>query len=103
MPSLEKDNGWLMVDNRCAGEGIKEFHTMSCSHCGGHVVLNPQRIRARAYCRSCNHYICDTCAATAAQPSYQHTSFQELTDKVRSGKFAVVGGTYSAPILIPIT
>jgi hypothetical protein len=102
MFSLNKDNGWLMIDNRAAGEGMQEMHTMSCSHCSGVVVLNPLRIRARAYCRSCDHYICDSCAAAAASPTYQHVSFAEIADKVRSGKYTVAG-TASAPILIPNT
>lgn len=100
MSSLNKDNGWLMIDNRASGEGVKEMHTMSCSHCGGVVVLNPQRIRARAYCRSCDHYICDNCGVVASQPQYQHMSFKELADKVRNGQLTIAGGTASAPVLI---
>jgi hypothetical protein len=101
MSSLNKDNGWLMIDNRASGEGVQEMHTMSCTHCGGVVVLNPQRIRARAYCRSCDHYICDNCAAVAAMPEYKHRSIQELSDLVREGKYAIMGGTAANPILIP--
>jgi len=99
MTSLNKDNGWLMIDNRAAGGKLLENHTMSCSHCGGVVVLNPQRIRARAYCRSCDHYICDDCANVASQATYKHMSFAELSDKVRSGKCVIIGGTPSSPIL----
>jgi transposase-like protein len=31
------------------------------------VVLNPARVRERYKCRSCNHHICDDCAARAVQ------------------------------------
>lgn len=37
-----------------------------CSHCQATVVLNPQRVRDRAVCHHCHHYICDGCAAGLA-------------------------------------
>jgi hypothetical protein len=32
-----------------------------CSHCQRAVILNPGRVRARAVCLKCHHYICDDC------------------------------------------
>lgn len=33
--------------------------TMTCRHCNVVVVLNPERRRARSWCRKCDAYICD--------------------------------------------
>lgn len=33
----------------------------NCSHCGDDVIMHPQRQRERAWCRSCDAYICDGC------------------------------------------
>lgn len=39
--------------------GLYESPTLRCAHCGGMVVINPQRTRARNYCSKCDHYVCD--------------------------------------------
>jgi hypothetical protein len=89
--SLKRHFGWLMIDHSASpgipadvarkiglnpkevGEGKKmECATLSCSHCGGHVILNPKRIRGRGYCKSCDHYICDCCDYLRSQPGYVH-------------------------------
>jgi hypothetical protein len=36
---------------------------MMCSHCQRGVLLNPGRVRARAVCPKCYHFICDRCEA----------------------------------------
>ena len=41
---------------------IRELGTKSCAHCGGVVVLNPERTRDRGHCYKCNKYLCDPCA-----------------------------------------
>jgi len=70
--------GWLMIDNRngpgvsaefvqasgtnapIVGAGIcYESAIITCAHCGGTVILNPDRSRPRGYCQSCDHYVCD--------------------------------------------
>lgn len=79
--SKRSQEGYLLVDHRnspgiteadlltipahrrhefIAARGIFESPTIRCSHCGTMVVLNPQRTRARGYCASCDHYICDS-------------------------------------------
>lgn len=40
-----------------------EAPTMGCSHCQAIVVLNPARTRERAWCRTCDAYLCDQCGA----------------------------------------
>lgn len=32
-----------------------------CHHCQADVILRPDRTRERAWCWSCDHYICDGC------------------------------------------
>jgi hypothetical protein len=89
--SLKRHFGWLMIDHSASpgipadiarkiglnpkevAEGtVAEFHTVSCRHCGGHVRLNPQRTRARGYCKFCDHYICDVCDYLRTLPEYVH-------------------------------
>jgi len=43
-------------------EGQKfEADTKICSHCERGIILNPGRVRDRAICFYCHHYICDEC------------------------------------------
>lgn len=60
--SLRSLEGYLLIDNRLAGEGIHESPTATCSHCHRQVIFNPGRTREREFCSSCHHYICDECA-----------------------------------------
>lgn len=77
--SKRSKEGYLMLDHRAsyapvpdemlrasnlptaAGKGLFETATYTCSHCQYVVVMNPQRTRERAYCRTCDSYICDGC------------------------------------------
>lgn len=43
-----------------AGQRL-ERDVKQCSHCQRAVVLNPGRVRDRAVCPKCYHYICDSC------------------------------------------
>jgi hypothetical protein len=61
-----KQEGYLLIDNRCAGLGLAEMATLTCSHCTAVVVLNPSRQRERHRCRKCSSFICDGCAAEMA-------------------------------------
>jgi hypothetical protein len=45
-----------------AGQHL-ERDIMQCSHCQRGVVLNPGRVRARAVCPKCHHFLCDSCEA----------------------------------------
>jgi len=81
MKSKRSHEGYLMIhhagpplpDEFCrglplgAGRGLFEAPTYTCSHCQRIVILNQLRNRERAYCRKCDHYICDACGAAAAQ------------------------------------
>ena len=86
MSSKRRHEGYLLMDNRDspgisdeliravgpplppgAGRGVFEAPTITCSHCQVVVVLNPARVRDRAYCAKCDHYVCDLCGAALAQ------------------------------------
>ncbi len=96
--SLSSHFGYLISDNRASGGGILEQHTIGCNHCGAHVVMNPDRQRARAYCPKCDRYICDICEAHRHTPNYIHRTIDELTDLLKTGKWAL-SGTLSQPEL----
>lgn len=81
------------LDPKQLGEGgVFSTFTKGCTHCGGVVVMNPNRTRPRNHCFRCDHYICDGCAAVAALPDYVHRSFKELVDLVKDGKVILTGG-----------
>lgn len=96
-----KFDGELEVDNRCSGEGIHRTATITCVHCKSLVVKRPERTRERAQCHLCSsQYICDSCDYERSLPTYNHRSFEQLSDMVRSGRWTIVGGTTSAPVLV---
>jgi hypothetical protein len=90
MKSKRSHEGYLMVDNRAAavaagmphGAGLFEAPTYTCSHCQTVVIINPARNRERAYCRKCDHYLCDTCGAAAAQTGICRT-FKQIIDETQ--------------------
>lgn len=45
------------------GRGHHELKIFTCSHCQNPILVNPWRTRERAWCRKCDHYICDGCGA----------------------------------------
>lgn len=120
MNSLKRHDGELDIDHRSSpgidqelarlvglegvpmGEGTRNtVPTLGCIHCGGVVVLNPNRVRAREYCRTCDHYICDVCHVVRSEPDYKHRTINEIKEAVSSGKFVLAPGPISRAILIP--
>ncbi len=87
MRTKQRHEGYLLIDHR-ESPGLPNRSRMfegsfvSCSHCQATVILNRDRTRERAYCRSCDHYICDTCANVAATTSTPHRSFKQIIDEV---------------------
>ncbi len=89
--------GYLFVDHRaspgipgskyyCEGT-VYEAATLSCSHCRVSVVLNPDRIRARAQCPKCpegDDYLCDWCAQAYHQNKICRP-FTQVVDDLKSG------------------
>jgi hypothetical protein len=108
MTSLKRFDGELTVDNRATGLSVPghrhsfvQTPTLHCYHCGACVVINPDRTRAREYCRTCDHYICDGCGRVAALPDYVHRTIDDLTEMVTSGRYTIVGGSVCEPLIIP--
>lgn len=66
-----------------AGRGFFEAATYTCSHCQRVVIINPLRNRDRAYCRKCDHYICDQCGAVMAA-TLECKTFKQIIDEVQN-------------------
>ena len=98
MTSLRDQEGYLLIDNRVspgvpdavvrqhglplgAGRGLFETATYTCKHCQRIVVRNPSRTDERAYCRGCQHLICDQCAAERARTGLCRT-FDQVVDEM---------------------
>ena len=62
---------------------LLEIATLTCCHCGGVLIKNPERTRAREHCFKCNSYICDMCAELARHPDYVHNPFTKFADDLR--------------------
>lgn len=106
MSSLKRHDGEMETSHfgpgigRYSDDKVVREPTLSCRHCGGCVVLNPDRTRERGYCRLCDRYICDHCKIASLQSDYVHRTFSDLADLVMSGKYTL-SGSLSSPILIP--
>jgi len=77
MSSKRRHEGYFQVDHSVSpglpdelmppglppGSGRVNFEApaVTCNHCQNVIVLNPKRDRDRAYCRYCDHFICDNC------------------------------------------
>ena len=111
MRSQRSKEGYLLIDNRnspgvsaefirksgidapIVGGGVTfESATSTCAHCGTIVVLNPDRTRPRGYCRSCDHYVCDSPLCNqdcrpfrALLDSEQERAFQSLGKDTSDG------------------
>ncbi len=96
--SLRNHEGELVIDHRSgapvpdelivasglpagAGRGLFECPTYTCRHCQRIVIINPKRNRERAYCRGCDHLICDECGAERARTMTCRT-FEQVIDEV---------------------
>lgn len=99
MPNRKISVGYLQIDHRdspgisqqtvhdsgvdapVVGAGHNfETDVASCSHCQAQILLNPTRKRARAYCRSCDRYVCDTCAAVMQNAGGTCSPFAKTVD-----------------------
>jgi hypothetical protein len=100
MKSLRSHEGYFLLDHRNspgmpdavaiatglpagAGQGIFEAPSYTCRHCQRIVILNPKRNRERAYCRGCDHMICDDCGAERARTLTCRT-FDQMVDEMLS-------------------
>ncbi len=80
-----------------AGRGLFEAPTYTCSHCQTVVIINPARTRDRAYCRKCDHYICDNCSGVLAR-THECKTFNQIIDEIQEA--AVKGNNHGQTIII---
>jgi len=65
------------LDVPAVGAGkVYESALCVCKHCGGNVILNPNRSREREYCRACDGYVCDSCGLLR-KLGHPHRSLQQ--------------------------
>jgi len=95
MSSKRRHEGYLLIDHSNSpglpdqampegmpsrsGQTMFEAPTITCNHCQTIVVINPQRNRERAWCRYCDHYLCDKCGGILAATGvcYPYKNFEE--------------------------
>lgn len=85
MPSLQRQEGYLLIDNTAAGEGKMEAATLTCCHCQRIFLKNPDRVRARGYCAKCDSYVCDNPACNAQCSPFWKRLDAELTRIIHQG------------------
>lgn len=97
--SKRSHEGYLLIDNRNSPGVSEEFirstgkaapavregqvfesSILTCSHCQTGMIVNPLRTRDRAYCRGCDHYICDVCEAIRVKAGGACNSFARIRE-----------------------
>lgn len=83
MNSKRSHEGYLMIDHRSSpgvadeimvkrglpagsGNGLFECATYTCNHCERGVTVvykGSTKVRETAWCKKCDHYLCDDCGA----------------------------------------
>jgi hypothetical protein len=58
-----------------------ESGLLNCRHCGGDVIMHPQREREREWCWVCDAYICDPCAFLRKMGA-EHVTHREVLEKI---------------------
>lgn len=104
-PGLSRDVAdRLQIDHKLVREGgVLEAATKRCCHCATVVIINPCRTRERGHCFKCHEYVCDDCSATMQEPGYEHLSFDEVVDKLKSGLWQVGPGSRLGKIVLTPT
>jgi hypothetical protein len=82
MRSLRSLEGYLLIDNRCSGEGMQEHAVLTCSHCHRQIIVNPLRTRERNHCRKCHAYVCDNPGCNAECNGGLGNVFDEARNKI---------------------
>lgn len=63
-----------------AGRGLYECPTVTCQHCDAVVLINPKRNRERAWCKYCDHYLCDACGVTLQHSGECRNAHRRITE-----------------------
>lgn len=82
-PGLTKEEALALgySPKEATGSVLFEAKTNHCNHCGAVVIMNPDRVRERAYCVYCNKYICDNCGISLKLPDYVHKTYQQQLEE----------------------
>lgn len=72
------------------GGQILKRDVKQCNHCQAGVVLEPTRVRKRAVCPKCHHYICDACEAIRVKTGTCQ-EFRRLLDQAQTHVETFVG------------
>lgn len=89
----KKSEGYVLIDHRSSpglgprgthlGEGsVFEAKVKKCNHCQRLSVINPLRMRERAYCPSCDEYICDPCEIVRVASGYQCKPYDKVIEEI---------------------
>lgn len=64
MRTIGRGAGYGFIDNRAAGEGLREFDFLTCPHCQAGINLqNWRRMDGQSgWCPNCSAPICGACA-----------------------------------------
>lgn len=116
MHSKRSLEGYLLIENRHAPavsedvarasgknpigagvNGVFEASILTCSHCHAQMIVNPMRTRERPFCRKCDHYLCDGCAAVANLTG-ECTPLKKSLDLAQER--AITKGTAHGPLVL---
>ncbi len=81
-PGLSADDVAAVPGALAVPEGTQvERDIAQCSHCQRAVVLNPGRVRTRAVCPKCYHFICDSCETARIASGGACVPFKQVLDR----------------------
>lgn len=104
MNSKKRHEGYLYISNgdgappspwlngrkfAVAGRKPREESTVTCSHCQRVFLKNTDRVRERAWCWNCDHYICDSCGAVRSVAGCK--TFQAILDEAERKAYRHLG------------
>lgn len=69
-----------------AGDKLFEMPEKRCSHCDNHVLINPDRQRARGYCPKCDSFCCDMCEGLRVRDGICRSFRQRADEHLRATK-----------------
>lgn len=99
MKSKRSLEGWIMIDHSASPGTEKiperqryEAGTLTCSHCHAQMLVNPLRMRERAYCRKCDRYICDQCEIVRVASGYECDTLNQRFDRMQNAMLRSPGG-----------
>lgn len=102
MRTLGSHAGYLVIDHRDSpgltpadvaglpgavavpGGTVLERDVKQCAHCERAVVLHPARVRDRAVCPACYHYICDGCEQARVAAGGGCVPFKRVVDRAQT-------------------